>query len=69
MHAKTLWIDIPRQVNFNGRWNATWFLAVEKIRHVKDDHVNLPLKVLQTRSYRSSLKLSKGSTWKGINTH
>jgi hypothetical protein len=66
---KPPWIDSPRQVVSNRRWHTTWFLTVEEIFPLKDDHVNLPLKVLQTRSYRSALKLSKGSAWKGINTH
>jgi hypothetical protein len=69
MHEKTPWIDKPHQAISNGMWHAMWFLTVEEICPLKDDHVNFPLKVLQTRSYRSSLKLSKGITWKGINTH
>jgi hypothetical protein len=44
MHAKPPWIDSPRQAVSNGRWHAMWFLKVEKICPLKDDHMNLPLK-------------------------
>jgi hypothetical protein len=39
MHANPPWIDSPRQAVPNGRWHATWFLTVEKICLLKDDHV------------------------------
>jgi hypothetical protein len=85
MHAKSLWIDSPRQAVSNGRWHATWFLTVEGICPLQDDHVKFAPKWL--RSYESApksnkegndykqevissaLKTSKGGTWKDINTH
>jgi hypothetical protein len=85
MHEKPPWIDSPHQVISNGRWHTTWFLMVEEIFPLKDDHVKFSPKWLrsyklapksskgekwlQTRSYRSALKTSKGGTWKDINTH
>jgi hypothetical protein len=44
MHEKPPWIDIPHQAISNGRWHTMWFLKVEKICPLKDDHVNFPLK-------------------------
>jgi hypothetical protein len=44
----------------NGRWNAMWFLMVEEICPLKYDHVKFSPKWLQTRSYKSALKSSKG---------
>jgi hypothetical protein len=38
MHEKPLWIDSPHQVISNGRWHAMWFLMVEEIFPLKDDH-------------------------------
>jgi hypothetical protein len=39
VHAKNPWIDIPLQAISNGRWHTTWFLTVEEIFPLKDDHV------------------------------
>jgi hypothetical protein len=63
MHAKPPWIDSPHQAISNGRWHATWFLTVEEICPLKDDHVKFSPKWLQTRSYKSAPKSSKGEKW------
>jgi hypothetical protein len=60
MHAKPLWIDIPHQSISNGRWNSTWFLIVDEIFPLKDDHINFLPKWLQTRCYKLALISSKG---------
>jgi hypothetical protein len=71
MHAKTPWIDSPHQSISNGRWHTTWFLTVEKLFPLKDEapKVSEEAPDLRTRSYKLTLKSSKGGTWKSINTH
>ena len=44
MHEKPPWIDIPNKFASNNRCLTMWFLKVEKICPLKDDHVNFPLK-------------------------
>jgi hypothetical protein len=59
MHEKHPCIDSPHQSISNGMWNATWFLIDEEICPLKYDNVKFAPKVLQTRSYGSTLNLSK----------
>jgi hypothetical protein len=58
MHAKPLWIDSPHQDVSNGRWHATWFLTVDEIFLLKDDHVKFASNWL--RSCNSVPNSSKG---------
>jgi hypothetical protein len=44
MHAKPPWIDISHQDVSNSRWHTTWFLVIEYICPLKDNHVKLPRK-------------------------
>lgn len=59
VHENPPWIYIPHKVISDARWHATWFLAVEEIFPLKDDHVKFSLKRLQTRSYKKNPKSSK----------
>jgi hypothetical protein len=69
MHVQPPWIDIPCQVVSNGRWNAMWFLTVEKLYPLKDEALKYGQEASDPRtiSYKSVLKSSKGGTWKSIN--
>jgi hypothetical protein len=50
MHAKPPWIDSLRQSISNSRWHATWFLTVEELCPLKEDHVNFPRFIKSTPS-------------------
>jgi hypothetical protein len=60
MHANPPWIDSRCQAVSNGRWQTTWFFTVEVVFPFKDDNAKFSPKWLQTISYKSDPKSSKG---------
>jgi hypothetical protein len=73
MHAKNPLIDNPNQAISNSRWHVTWFLTVEELCPLKDESLKYGQEgldrrsrsyneapYLRSRSYKLSLKSSKG---------